>query len=51
MQKLNRTELRTIEGGSETIKSIGAWLKTQWCAIKNYEAPKKTWKGHGNHVW
>jgi len=51
MRKLKESELRKISGGSETIIKFGAWLKRQWCAVKNYEAPEKTWKGNGNHVW
>lgn len=51
MKNLTPSELKQISGGSETIKSFGMWVKRQWCAVKNFEAPEKTWKGNGNHVW
>ncbi|MDR9407902.1 MAG: hypothetical protein RI573_03575 [Balneolaceae bacterium] len=51
MKNLNKHELRVISGGSETIKNLFAWMKKQWCGIKNYEAPEKTWRGYGNHIW
>lgn len=37
MKILSESEMKTINGGSETIKRFGAWLKEAWCKIKNIE--------------
>lgn len=50
MKKLSRAEMMNTEGG-DVIKKAAAWLKKQWCQIKNHEAPEKTWSGNGNNVW
>jgi len=51
MKYLSESEMKTINGGSETIKRFGAWLKKTLCEWKNAEKPEKTWNGNGNHVW
>lgn len=49
MKELNRKQLMSIDGGSETLKRFGAWLHEVWCDIKETEVPE-TYCGRGNNV-
>lgn len=53
MRYLTKSEIRDINGGSETIKRIGAWLKGTWCKLTCFESDSQynyDYCGQGNNV-